>query len=284
MRHGTRILSAAAASAGARSSGRRCGQRGFTLIEILVVVAIIALLVAILLPSLARAREASRRTVCGSNLLQIHKADTFYLADWKGVFPPHKYSINVAAGETGGDESKQKFWYYLFERYTKTRAVPHCPTLANQTQKANAKNNVTWEWNFDRANLGYGYNAFFLGLHSWPDGERYGTYITSHTWFKESHVKHPSWCLIFADSDPNGDPSSTKWDWGASLWWPSIIIVGGGVNKYDDGVEEDRHLKGANVAFVDGHVEFRREGMTNPRAGYPDDDRIHIWDPLIRRK
>jgi prepilin-type N-terminal cleavage/methylation domain-containing protein/prepilin-type processing-associated H-X9-DG protein len=62
-------------------------RRAFTLIEILVVVAIIALLTAILLPSLARAREMGRRSSCLSNLHQIGLASLNYQIANK--FPPY---------------------------------------------------------------------------------------------------------------------------------------------------------------------------------------------------
>lgn len=61
-------------------------KTAFTLIEVLVVIAIISILMGILLPSLIKAREASRRVKCMSNLRQIGYGFLNYNYEWK-VFP-----------------------------------------------------------------------------------------------------------------------------------------------------------------------------------------------------
>jgi prepilin-type N-terminal cleavage/methylation domain-containing protein/prepilin-type processing-associated H-X9-DG protein len=66
---------------------RNKSVRGFTLVELLVVIGIIAVLVGLLLPSLNRARESARRTQCLSNLRQISMAFFMYTNENKGWFP-----------------------------------------------------------------------------------------------------------------------------------------------------------------------------------------------------
>lgn len=62
-------------------------KKGFTLIELLVVVAIIALLISILLPSLARARELSKRAVCAANVRGIGQSCKIYANDFSEAWP-----------------------------------------------------------------------------------------------------------------------------------------------------------------------------------------------------
>ncbi|MBN1345610.1 MAG: prepilin-type N-terminal cleavage/methylation domain-containing protein [Phycisphaerae bacterium] len=94
-----------------RTGKRGRGVRGFTLIELLVVVAIIALLISILLPSLSKAREQARTTLCASRISQITKAMLIYADDF-AESPP--FIIRDADSDdpydNGGENRRLETW------------------------------------------------------------------------------------------------------------------------------------------------------------------------------
>src|SRR5438552_3463592 len=62
-------------------------RRAFTMIEVLVVIAIIAILAAVLFPTFAGAKRSAKNTSCISNLNQIGNATIMYMADYDELFP-----------------------------------------------------------------------------------------------------------------------------------------------------------------------------------------------------
>jgi prepilin-type N-terminal cleavage/methylation domain-containing protein len=92
-------------------------QRGFTLIALLVVIAILAILMSILLPALQRVREHGKRIVCSNNLKQIGLSLTMYGSDNDNKLPLNEfgywlwdisYSTTDYIMATGGD--RQTFY------------------------------------------------------------------------------------------------------------------------------------------------------------------------------
>ena len=91
-----------------------CAHRAFTLIELMVVVAIIAVLIAILVPSLAWAREQAMQVKCAANLNSIVKGMFYYMSDGSngnGYLPQLGWDQRIEGG----------FWANQIHRYVKIR-------------------------------------------------------------------------------------------------------------------------------------------------------------------
>jgi type II secretion system protein G len=77
----------------------RAGERGFTLIEMMIVVAIIAILVAILVPNFMRARAQAQTAACEGNLKEIATALELYQTDHE-AYPDAPSPTNVTLTDT----------------------------------------------------------------------------------------------------------------------------------------------------------------------------------------
>ena len=156
------------------NAGRR---ESFTLIELLIVVAIIAILAGMLLPALNKAREKSRAISCCGNLKEIGRCIEYYLDDNKDRYP---YFYGVASGGPA--------WSRLLQgkiRNTKVSDVPlpfwYCPSDTDPRLK-----NITSIDNSYIRNGSYGYNSnFYPGRFK----------------FDRGRVVSPSQKIVFLDAE-----------------------------------------------------------------------------------
>lgn len=121
---------------------------GFTLIEILVCLAVISILAAMLLPVLGRVRENGRRAACSSNLKQIALGFPQYLQDSDGRYPPD--------GTTPSEG-----WVLALQPYLRSEAIFQCPSdedaapgAATQQLRAQSTGFTDYYYNY---NLGAGF-------------------------------------------------------------------------------------------------------------------------------
>ncbi|MBP7936733.1 MAG: prepilin-type N-terminal cleavage/methylation domain-containing protein [Phycisphaerae bacterium] len=98
-------------------SRRTC--RGFTLIEVLVVVSLIALLIAVLVPSLANARDQAQTVVCKTRLRELYYGHLFYAHEQKQFFPHYEWWL-WDAHPIPSYNYPEAMMYYFPDLYAKT--------------------------------------------------------------------------------------------------------------------------------------------------------------------
>ena len=85
----------------ARHSGQRCRFKAFSLMELIIALAIIGVLLAILLPVFSKARGAARKISCVSNLRQAGVAALAYTGDHDGFLPPRNPYQGLIVNDKG---------------------------------------------------------------------------------------------------------------------------------------------------------------------------------------
>ena len=240
----------------AHGSGVACRARrlrrrvwpAFTLIELLIVVAIIGLLMAVLLPSLRAGREQAKAAVCGSNLRQIALANELYANEHHHRYCPGAADFmrkNLHRWHGARDRPSEPFDGRrgpLVAHLGSDGDIRACPTMRVDLPEDDSRR-------FEKNCGGYGYNLAFVGrqLEEITGGRH--RVKTDLVGASTERIRHPAETVMFTDTAfLDGDP--IEYSFAEPRFFPTF-------GSRPDPSIHFRHNESANVVWCDGHVDRR---------------------------
>jgi len=210
-------------------------NRAFTLVELLVVIAIIGILMALLLPTLARAKDKGIQTACLNNTHQLGLAFAMYLPDNQENFPApgsHHYGPQPEDWlwwQINRDANKSAIARYVAQGVFVTN-IYQCP--ADRVARSTDPSVIT---NDEYSRFSYTLTSYEPTNGFNPGMSTLITALRKALPFSASSIHNPSGKIMLIEED--------RAKINDARWVPKLSTV------------TDRHNKRGNAAFADGHAE-----------------------------
>jgi prepilin-type N-terminal cleavage/methylation domain-containing protein/prepilin-type processing-associated H-X9-DG protein len=214
-------------------------RQAFTLVELLVVIAVIAILASLLLPALSKGRARAQTIDCIDHLRQLQLCFHMYAHDNDSVMPPNNFVYYVTVGSTNHSVGEDEMSW--------------CRTLTTEdTNPINEQTSILFDYNRNPAI--YHCAADQSTVNGRPDLLRNRSFNMSNSinmhiadhYRKDTEVPSPSTLFVFIDTDADEISDPTFGVFPATDYFRDYWLD----------IPADRHnTRGCNVTFVDGHVE-----------------------------